>query len=313
MHSSPESGTSGENTVLILMKKKLPKYIVKCLQAAGYDELETISNMDISDCPGNSISKVENYIDRKFSGNLEYVHDSSMLSSPFEFPPGHRDRICHFVCEIRNIDCGKDVKSKEVTKKRKDHAIKHSSIKRPKTEAVEDTEINVVTISRHVRSSITRWVQQQTNPALKKLTENEHYRLSVSPDIKIPGLFLVSMVCLVCNNVIALHQRDKSNRSSPFIISNWTRHGKNCYIAAHEAATASEKTQSNLDKYFCNRRVQPLQLQLGSVSHQAEIDIPVVEKNQKCQSVPQSHDLTDDSMPTSSNSGTVVSNGNQGF
>ena len=201
----------------------------------------------------------------------------------------------------------------KVTKKRKDHTIKHSSTKRPKTEAVEDPEINVVTISRHVRSSITRWVQQQTNPALKKLTENEHYRLSVSPDIKIPGLFLVSIVCLVCNNVIVLHQRDKSNRSSPFIISNWTRHDKNCYIAAHEAATASEKTQSNLDKYFCNRRVQPLQLQLGSVSHQAEIDIPVVEKNQKVSICSTIHDSTDDSMLTSSNSGTVVLNGNQGF
>ena len=177
----------------------------------------------------NLISKVENYIDRKFSGNLEYMHDSSMLSSPFEFPPGHRDRICHFVREIRTIDCEKDVKSKKVTKKRKDHTIKHST-KRPKIEAVEDNpEINVVTISRQMRSTITRWVQQQTNPALKKLTENEHYRLLVSPDIKVPGLFSVSMVCLVCNKIIVLHQRDRSNRSSPFIISNWTRHGKNCY------------------------------------------------------------------------------------
>ena len=73
MHSLPASGTSDESAVSILMKKKLPKYIVKCLQAAGYDEMNTISNMGISENPGNSISKIENYIDRKFSGNLEYI------------------------------------------------------------------------------------------------------------------------------------------------------------------------------------------------------------------------------------------------
>ena len=40
------------------MKEKLPEYIVKCLQVAGYNELKTISNMDISENPG----KIEDYI-----------------------------------------------------------------------------------------------------------------------------------------------------------------------------------------------------------------------------------------------------------
>lgn len=48
--------------------------------------------MDISENPGNPISKIKNYTDRKFSGNLEYEHDSSMLSSPFEFPRRSRKK-----------------------------------------------------------------------------------------------------------------------------------------------------------------------------------------------------------------------------
>ena len=44
--------------LLLLTKEKLPEYIVKCLQAAGYNELKTISNMDISENPG----KIEDYI-----------------------------------------------------------------------------------------------------------------------------------------------------------------------------------------------------------------------------------------------------------
>lgn len=284
---------------------------MKCLQAAGYDELKTISNMDISENPGNSISKVENYIDRRFSGNLEYVHDSSMLSSPFEFPPGHRDRICHFVRELRTTE-KKDTKNKEIAKKRKGHTIKHS--KRPKIEPVENNpEINVVTISRQVRYTITRWVQQQTNPALKRLVENEHYRLSISPDTDVPGLFSVSVVCLVCNKSILLHQRDTSNKSSPFIISNWTRHGKGCYTAAY--ATASTKHQCNLDQYFGSG--QSSQLKPGSVN-QTEINIPAVEDHDQInQSVVQSHDLSNDispySTPTSSDSCMPVLNSHQGF
>ena len=293
MHSLPASGTSDESAVSILMKKKLPKYIVKCLQAAGYDEMNTISNVDISENPGNSISKIENYIDRKFSGNLEYVHDSSMLASPFEFPPGHR--ICNFVRELRTI-AKKDAKDEEITKKRKGHTIEHS--KRCKIEAEENKpEINVATISYHVRNIITRWVQQQKNPALKRLTENEHYSLSVCPNPA--GFFSVSVVCLVCNKSIILHQRDTSNKSSPFIISNWTRHGKNCYVAAY--ATGSTKNQCNLDKYFGSGRSS----QSGGINQ---------EENQAHQTVPRSSDLNNNVSPNSSSSSCMpVSNSHQVF
>ena len=243
MSSSPESD---ESPVLLLMKRRLPPYIVKCFQAAGYDERETISRMDISESTGNSINKIELYIQRKFSDNHEYIHDSSMLSSPFEFPPGHRDRICHFVQEVRAL------KDKGTTNKRKQGStIKHTA-KRPKTEvgAVENHEVNADTISKQIRDTIKRWVQQQTDPALNQLAENQHYRLLVSTDNDSPS---VSMMCLVCKKSITLRQRDSSNKCSPFIISNWTRHGKKCYAVAHTRAAESTQ-QSKLDQYFgCNK------------------------------------------------------------
>ena len=46
--------------MIILMKKRLPDYIVKCLLAAGYDELDVICDMNTAETPQNCIGKVEN-------------------------------------------------------------------------------------------------------------------------------------------------------------------------------------------------------------------------------------------------------------
>lgn len=93
------------------------------------------------------------------------------------------------------------------------------------------------------------------------------------------------------------YTEEASNKSSPFIIPNWTRYGKNCYSAAY--FKASTKNQCNLDQYLGSG--QSSQLQLGSVINQAESNIPAVEENhdQVYQSVPQSHDLSNDISPYS--------------
>ena len=285
------SSSESENAVLLLMKRRLPAYIVKCLQAAGYDEKETISRMDISENRGNSISKIEQYIGRKFSSNPEYLHDSSMQSSPFEFPPGHRDRICHFVHEVRALV------DKETTNKRKQSNTIERNAKRPKIEAgvVENYEVNADTISKQIRGTVTKWVQQQTDPALKQLAENQHYRLLLSTDNDSPS---VSMMCLVCKKSIALHQRDPSNKCAPFIISNWTRHGKICYTGAHAHATLSTQQQSKLDQYLC----------CNKVSQQQPSSITTLESNPDAQSESLS---TDSSIP--SNTHAPDSNSHQVF
>ena len=112
------------------------------------------------------------------------------------------------------------------------------------------------------------------------------------------GFFSVSVVCLVCNKSIILHQRDTSNKSSPSIISNWTRHGKNCYVAAY--ATGSTKNQCNLDKYFGSGRSS----QSGDINQ---------EENQAHQTVPRLSDLNNNVSPNSSSSSCMPVSNVTGF
>ena len=82
--------------VLSLMRKQLP---VNCFLAAGFDVPEVISAMDITDNPGNSIPQIEGFIARKYNGDPRL--DPINPTVDFEFPPGHRIRICNFVHDIK--------------------------------------------------------------------------------------------------------------------------------------------------------------------------------------------------------------------
>ena len=46
----------------LMMRRKLPGYVVECLVAAGYDTLGAIGNMNISHEEGNSLQLIEEYI-----------------------------------------------------------------------------------------------------------------------------------------------------------------------------------------------------------------------------------------------------------
>ena len=89
--------------LFLLMKQKLPEYVAKCFLASGFDSEEAIASMDVTiDGPENAISVMEAYIEK------HYPHDPSMHSEfsfghgmPFEFPPGHKVRICSFVKAVK--------------------------------------------------------------------------------------------------------------------------------------------------------------------------------------------------------------------
>ena len=68
--------------------------------SSGYDEMEVISTMDISDKEHNSIDNIEEFIHRKYANRAEC---NPFLSPTFEFPPGHRIRICNFVKEVKKL------------------------------------------------------------------------------------------------------------------------------------------------------------------------------------------------------------------
>ncbi len=103
-HSSDqEAEQSGSNTtcdVVILMKQRLPEYIVNCFMSSGYDEMEVISTMDTSDKEHNSIDKIEKFIQRKYANSAEH---NPFPSPALEFLPGHRIRICNFVKEVKEL------------------------------------------------------------------------------------------------------------------------------------------------------------------------------------------------------------------
>ena len=52
--------------VLLLMKQRLPEYVVNCFLAAGFDVPEVISAMEN---PGNSITQIESFIAKRYRGD----------------------------------------------------------------------------------------------------------------------------------------------------------------------------------------------------------------------------------------------------
>ena len=81
------------------MSSHLPTYIINCFLAAGFDSLDVITDMNLSNKPGYSIETIENYINEQFPGDKTYTHFGSNVC---KFPPGHKGRINKFVQVIKN-------------------------------------------------------------------------------------------------------------------------------------------------------------------------------------------------------------------
>ena len=64
IESPPTHQELSEVDVISLMQKRLLRYVVNCLQATGYDELEVVASMDTTEGDGSGISKIENYIEK---------------------------------------------------------------------------------------------------------------------------------------------------------------------------------------------------------------------------------------------------------
>ena len=82
-----------EKEALQLMQGALPLYVPKCFTAAGFDMVEVIKKMDVSDEPGNSIEQIEQFIAAE--------HPDLISSKSKKFPPGHRIRIKEFIDNLR--------------------------------------------------------------------------------------------------------------------------------------------------------------------------------------------------------------------
>ena len=148
--------------VIGLMKQKLPEYVAKCLISAGYDEIEVLSTMGTSEKQGNSIEKIECFIEKRYADSSKH---NSFPSHPFEFPPGHRVQICNLVRELKKSKEKLNPVSLCVAKKRLNphkHSIPSTSKRMKVTsvdDEVDDTDIDAtevftgVQVAKQVRSS----------------------------------------------------------------------------------------------------------------------------------------------------------------
>lgn len=89
-----------------MMKKRLPEYVVNSFVAAGYDTLEVISELDVSDKPGNSLEEIEEFITKEHPDDSQFSRACSATSAPtctFKLPPGHRKRVQKFVEDVKSM------------------------------------------------------------------------------------------------------------------------------------------------------------------------------------------------------------------
>ena len=210
--------------VLSLMEKRLPRYVVNCFQAAGFGEIEVIASMDVSESEANSISKIEEYIQRRHKSNPEMLppccSPEPINSLPFEFPPGHRIRICKFVHEVKQIYKNKHSSLKPASTK---HAGSVTTAKKAKLieQPVDQVPLSVDEVNCQVHESIDDWIRKQKLMYLSSLKEGKHY--SVTVNNRNNGQIAVAVHCTMCRTSIHLHPQ-----SNHFQISNWTRHTKKC-------------------------------------------------------------------------------------
>ena len=64
--------TSQDTSSLTMMKQELPQYIQHMLEAAGYETLQTIADMDVTS-ESNDIDSMLNYIKQTFPNDARLV------------------------------------------------------------------------------------------------------------------------------------------------------------------------------------------------------------------------------------------------
>ena len=125
------------------MKDALPPYIVKCFTTAGFDTMQVILKMDVSDEPGNSIEQIEQFISDEHP---------DLLTSKSKKPPGHRIRIQQFVSELcaKKQSLGKIGHSGHKNKASKRTRLSDTSDTSDNTSDFKDSDqVSIIGIIRH--------------------------------------------------------------------------------------------------------------------------------------------------------------------
>jgi hypothetical protein len=190
-----EDAESLTTAALMLMKKYLPEYIVNCFVAAGYDTLDVIADMDVSDKPGNTLEEIATFIAKEYPGDPRFVRGTMSRSSVF--PPGHRRRIASFVKHVNHLQEEK----KRSSRKRRTMSSTHPPKKKrsdANTCGSSDSESSCSQFSMmgDVRQQVAKWQRQQKNSKLRELKEHDHFEVKVS--MAEGGRPIASVLCKMC-------------------------------------------------------------------------------------------------------------------
>ena len=181
---------------------------------SGFDDIETILQMDIGEGPNNSIDAIEKFINKKRFPSCMGPHQ--LVDETFEFPPGHKLKIQKFIRDIQQQH-----HSPAISEKRKPTTVQPKKAKKKKhddeSQSNENANINAIT---EIRQKVLTWGKKEK----VTLLENDHFTICVKRDVVDSGEFSVSIQCR-CGKKYAFHKKSKS-----WLISNWTRHFKSCDI-----------------------------------------------------------------------------------
>ena len=180
------------------MKDALPSYITKCFTAAGFDTVDVIMKMDVSDDPRNSIEQIEQFIASE--------HPDLINSKSKRFPPGHRIRIEQFVDSVRQSK--KVVKRQYIGPRHKENKKQRMS-STGTSDASHLTDSDEVSDISQIRCQICKRQRTQTNETVRNLKEHQHF------DVTVTDTGIAHINCLMCMKKFRL-----GTKKNKFLISN---------------------------------------------------------------------------------------------
>ena len=84
-----------------MIYQKLPTYVANCLVVTGFDDIDSIRELNVSGS-NNSITMIETFIDKRKDILTNCMGPNNHSSLPFEFPPGHKICLIKCIQEIQN-------------------------------------------------------------------------------------------------------------------------------------------------------------------------------------------------------------------
>lgn len=171
-----------QQKALLLMRSKLPEYIINCFVAAGFDTISAIATMDVSENPENSLHVIEEFINRKHPNDPRFTFNA--MASALEFPPGHRGIIKSFVNEVKQLD-----EEKRVARKRHINATSVMGGKRRRVSSisgsipfsdtsscssVESPIISPADVMSNIRQQVVKWQRRHKSQKVRDLKEHVH-------------------------------------------------------------------------------------------------------------------------------------------